>query len=422
MAVFPILFFLTVFLLKFPPFYLLPFQSRLVSSHTLSKGLILVLFMYMAYSRRKQVLSLIRHNTASVLVLVFFIAQSLSVIAATDIPLFLQTYQNSIFAVLLFLLSFLYAITGDRNKTKKILRLFFISCGVFFILFELAAILFPEQFVMFYKQFFQREMVDAYLVNLDRQRISFESNSEVFLPFLIFETVAENRFRIKLFLLAMALPLLSIFSNNRTRFAAMLFAVTASLLYLYKNLKLLRFILLVAIGLAVFTLAVQYSASNNRLNILDRLNTENNEADYDTISFRIKSLQIGMETAASHPLFGIGLGNYYQESEKALTKKNTPDYQYHYFDQVRFSPHNLFAQVAAETGITGLICLTALVVFFVVRDVQIARSGNIFLLECAIASWTVFIALLFNPPQTLYASGWFWFLRGIIEGLETGKD
>jgi len=55
-----------------------------------------------------------------------------------------------------------------------------------------------------------------------------------------------------------------------------------------------------------------------------------------------------------------------------------------------------------------------------IRDLKLLtkkQKSNIKLtnFQYIISSWTVFVYFLFNPTNTVYITGWFWFFRGILE-------
>ncbi|MEW6560274.1 MAG: Wzy polymerase domain-containing protein [Pseudomonadota bacterium] len=74
---------------------------------------------------------------------------------------------------------------------------------------------------------------------------------------------------------------------------------------------------------------------------------------------RLGLWQIAWEAFKSHPLFGVGLGNYVQWDYRLALSQSQPLFAN--------NAHNLFAQLAAETGLVGLLVVIVPAVMSVVR-------------------------------------------------------
>ncbi len=121
-----------------------------------------------------------------------------------------------------------------------------------------------------------------------------------------------------------------------------------------------------------------------------------------------------------YPVTGVGLGNYilYNDSPSICSYYVTKNYQKTYWKLVAYSPHNIFFQTLSETGFLGTASFVLLMGFFLVRDSRYLKYSKVTLITgLVIASWTIIVYCLFNPSYSLFVFGWFWFLRGLIEGV-----
>jgi O-antigen ligase len=70
-----------------------------------------------------------------------------------------------------------------------------------------------------------------------------------------------------------------------------------------------------------------------------------------SLSMRVELAKIGLDMAARHPVFGVGLGSYYVKSEPYLRSRHIA-YE-------RENAHNYFIQILAELGLSGLLIFLA---------------------------------------------------------------
>src|SRR3989338_6167815 len=96
----------SIFLIRLPPFYFFPIQSFLFLSHTLARLLILVLFSWifllLIYKKEKKQFPKIMQ----LLMIFWFVSQSISIVAANNIGAFLDGYKDIVFALLIFISTF----------------------------------------------------------------------------------------------------------------------------------------------------------------------------------------------------------------------------------------------------------------------------------------------------------------------------
>lgn len=130
---------------------------------------------------------------------------------------------------------------------------------------------------------------------------------------------------------------------------------------------------------------------------------------------RIGLIQTGLRMIRAHPVFGIGLGEFYQRTAEFSTA-----------DLIRRFPvvasgenaHNNIVQVAAELGIAGGIFFTWLVVAALVAATRRAlTAGDRFLLLVAAGVGAFALTMLGGHPLLIPEPGYmFWAMAGIAAG------
>lgn len=405
--------------IKLPPFYFIPIPSSFFVTHTLAKALIFLIFSFINifdFSRVKEVFS--KKLTLIKLVIIYFISQSVSIIKADDVLLFLKSYQNIISGILILILGF-YFLQINMKRILKI-NLMIYRLGIFFVLLELVFVFFNHFFIDLTKNFLQNEVLSAYITDFERGRSSIGLNLETLIPFFFIST---NKMSM---LFMLGISFLSILSNFRIRVITLLFSVLLSIVFFVKNLtKILNWEKLTFITIVVIS-ALLFSNNLFSFNIYDRLSLKDKQEDVSTIEFRINSALRSLDLFVSSPITGIGLGNY-SYSNKNLIRfnysfNNQSKYSQDYAELVRNSPHNVFFHTLAETGIFGLISYLLLILYFIKGDwsmisKRINNPSIQFGKACMIGSWSIFIFMLFNPSHTIFVTGWFWALRGFREAL-----
>lgn len=430
-------FLVAVFLIKVPPFYYLPIHNRIYSSHTLAKIIIGFIFLILFLINYQGIVNLINKKRNIFIILFFFISQSLSIISALDVILFWKSYHNLIFSLFIFLLSFLLVKLTRTRKTIKMLELFFIFNGLVLVFLELVLLIIPKPTLNFFSRFIQKEILDAYIVNFNRGRTSLESNVELFLPIflssaLFYKNQNPNK-SIFFFLISLMIFFLSIISNFRTRVVVSFFSILMVLIIFYfKKIKensrfelrsyAFNLLVIILIFFIIGRLTLNLSTNLFSFNVVDRLIFENETRDSSSTNYRIISIDKSLEIFRTFPLIGIGLGNFiYFNSSSTGIKYSliASESEKRYYERVFESPHNIFAQILAETGIMGIFSFLLLIFYFIVKDYRLFfHSKRKYIYGYIIASWEVFIFALFNPASTIFVIGWFWFLRGIIENLD----
>lgn len=308
-----------------------------------------------------------------------------------------------------------------------------IFTGICIVLLELIYFVFTDNVLYVFRLFLQKEVLDSYLTDLARGRYSLELITEAFASFFLASIfLSSDKFnfknRIVMILMSLTLIFLSFLSNFRSRVLMVLFSLISFfvLLMIKKNnyklsfSKVSYFVFFLTVLFVVF-LALSTSRQLFKFNVFSRFFLEDKYADLGTVNARISASYKSVDIFKSSPLLGVGLGQYvlynpinakfgfYLIEEK---------YKLNYQEYAALSPHNVLFQTLSETGILGIITYTFLIVYFAVVDlkrIKISKFG--FIHAYIISFWTIFIYTLFNPATTIFKIGWFWFTRGLIDGI-----
>jgi O-antigen ligase len=340
-----------------------------------------------------------------------------------DITFFLKDYLNVITHILLFLFGCIVSI--HYFKDLKIHKLI-VSIGLITISLELLLTFFFKNIQELLLLITQKEIVNAYLVDLERGRSWFILHTEIFFPifafFILFSRKIQSKILYSIYLLATVY--LSVFSNVRTRGIQLATAIVLTSIFLLIRNKAFatskKLVIFLAIGI-IGTIIVGLNISSNEYNfsIIDRFANESSVGDEQTIISRLSFYHKAYMMFLSSPFIGLGLGNYLN-TDVIINNPNlyfgSNNYKSSYAQEVAYSPHNIFFELLSETGILGLITFLLLCIYFLYTDYSFTLKGNKPLWPFAVSSWVIFTYTLFNPYNTLYIFGWFWFLRGIIEG------
>jgi O-antigen ligase len=171
----------------------------------------------------------------------------------------------------------------------------------------------------------------------------------------------ESSVRLKL-IAAYALGVISlalVFTYSRG--GALALAVVLLLAAINKKFKLQYLFL----GLIIVTPLLLFVPKEfeGRLNTLNQLIPGQNEATVDAdTSFQERTLlmRVAWEMFSDHPILGVGAGNYSEHYEDYAQRVGSTVSSYEDFGQRRF-PHSLYLQIAAETGLAGLLLFAGII-------------------------------------------------------------
>jgi O-antigen ligase len=160
-----------------------------------------------------------------------------------------------------------------------------------------------------------------------------------------------------------------------------------------------------SVALAVL-LAAGVTAVGVRAALLER------DSDYTGSGLRTQFNEASLRMIAAHPLWGIGVGQYYATSPLFLSPRTAYTYG-------RENAHNYFLQVGVELGVTGLVCFAVwMIAALVVATRALAADADARLLgltagvEALLA--TCFVSHPLLVPEVAYP---FWIGFGLMVGL-----
>lgn len=147
-----------------------------------------------------------------------------------------------------------------------------------------------------------------------------------------------------------------------SRGGAVALAVVVPLALLHRKIQA-KYILLILLAVAPLSLVVPERYSD-RLSTLAQLAPASNEAvlSNEDSSFRDRKLlmTVALRMFSDHPLLGVGVGNYSEHFDEYADHIGTTVSSKEKFGRVRY-PHNLYLQIAAETGLAGLLAFAAII-------------------------------------------------------------
>jgi len=407
----------SLLLIKFPPFNISQFVSKLSTTHVLAKFMLLFISVTLVIIDGKNVLSRLKQAPFLPLLSVYFLCGSISVFEANDISFFIQQYQNVVFGIIMFILAYLFVIKID---TKKIIT-FIIIVGLLSLLSDVLFILFSSSLLILLEEYIQKEMYALYSFNLNENKYNLYLSTEIFLPFFLFyiATYWKKRWYIFSIISTVLMGFIALFSNFRTRLIQFVFVSMTSIYYLRSTFKksIIPLLVLILIGASLSFMVIR---SNTSFDILDRF-ILSDEKDVNTILYRFDTFSYASSILQAKPLFGVGLGNYKFYINQRKNAGIRDEASRLHTNETNDNPHSVFIQIITETGVIGFISFIALLFYFLKNDIGLMKnqidSKNSFLFSCIIASWTLFLYGVFNPFNTIFLNGWFWYFRGTIEGI-----
>lgn len=397
------IYYVSLFLMLIPPFTLF-FSSFNVNS--IANTIWVVLFIVIGILLFKKKIKLKGDNQSLKLFLLFFAAQSVSVITAANMQAFWQRDKDIVVSGIFFIISL--ALLDDKASLKKIMFIM-LAAGAINIALEFFIFFYPEFFSQWGGVFLHKGYLDLIMSNINRSRIYIESYDEILIPILVYFLAQ----KIKVASLIMLLPLVffSFASNFRTRSLMLGFALGTSAITLLKS-KTKMFIFFMILTPMLFYIFYTFLARGVGFTTIERLLLEDKQEDVLTVTGRIDRWRKAAEIGFSSPIFGVGLGNYYdnlsikeQKSFSILRENNEA------FERAAQYPHNIFFHTFAETGLVGLLSFLLLLVYFVKKDASIVIKGDNLSKMFVISFWTLFIHSLFNPAFTTRYLILFWLLR-----------
>lgn len=402
------LFLICLFLIKIPPFYIIPLiKNGFLTTHTLARLIVVILFLNQIFINKKY---FFYKSKPIIIFLIYFGFVSLSIISTVNIKDYLLRYKDIVFPGLFLFLTLVF-----KYKKNDILKIFFYAAIVNFF-YQIFLFINPRAFTSFAGFFVYSSHLELVLINIGRARIFIETYDEIAIPFVFYYLSISNKGKEKIYLYTILafISLPSFLSNFRSRILMLLFSFIMSFIFLTKkrlNQKILIFIILMFIGYFSYII-LNY---NFKFSFIDRFALTDKKEDINTIGYRWNNIVISEKIAESQPLLGVGLGNYYDnlppEKKSFLSLSN---WQNKEAQIASTNPHNIFAQILSELGFISLFFYLIMISYFALSDIKILLKQNNFPKAIIISFWSLFIYSLFNPTTTLTYNSLFWILRALI--------
>lgn len=406
------LFITTILLFKIPNFYLIPFgENPFLTSQSLARILTLCTFVYIWATHIKNGTAFINKKPdifMALLILIFFIFQSLSIVSAINMLSFFNRYKDVFIGICSFFLFYHYS----KNFTTIISVLVF-SAGINIILGTILFV-FTDYFVTFARFFFYQNYVKLLEANLARGRIYLPTFDEIIIPFLFLPGIGtilgHKTSKIYIFI---GITFFSLASNIRSN-VFMLFAGIIGSLVAFKKIAINK-LLFSLVGIMIIGYLVNIIMVNAvGISFVDRVLFRSQFQDIDTIVARAGQIEESLSMSFEN-LFGVGLGNYYDNLNIEKSSLSLSEERRNEVRSANEYAHNIFALIAAESGLLSLAVFLIILIAFVRHDIYLVKEGNYKKLASALAFWVIFSWGLFNPPVSGSYQFLFWGLRGLAQ-------
>jgi len=186
-------------------------------------------------------------------------------------------------------------------------------------------------------------------------------------------------------------------------------------IFLLTNRKIIYSSAIIILGLFIIGSTINYlSSSFFGYSYFDRFLLTNTQ---DTISIvsRNDSINKALDMGIANPFFGVGLGNYYNHIPNQYKFSSTLNSNSQELSNIALqNPHNIFAQLFAETGFFSVGFYFVMLFIFLKSDISIFRKNKPTYQKAFIISfWTLFTYSLFNPVTSLAYNSLFWSFRAL---------
>lgn len=405
-------------LIKLFPLYLGSATTKLLSTHVLAKIVLVFPFMvaslgslYRPQSFRKKL------DGAFVFAFLLYVfAQTTSVIPAIDMEAYMRQLQNVFFHYVLFYVG--YHIFSEK-KYKNIFFTYLFCVGIACVIIDSLFLFFGTTLLGFIQNSIQTEMVALFVHNARMGRFNSYLVLDSFIPIFFFFYHESDKKKHHTALLIAVLGIVMLFSYLslfRTRLIQGIFALLTSLFVYFKDKRCFIVLVLLVPTMLMGIYAATKLVSPTSMTVIERFLLTDKGEDIDTIEYRYKSLQIAGELLTSSPLVGIGLGNYKIYINKVAGFSIEDPFKKVHYEETLNNPHSVFIEIISETGILGILGYIALLCYFLYKDIPIIIKGtDKHISSIMILAWTLFLYGIFNPFNTVYIAGWFWFMRGYIQ-------
>lgn len=402
------LFISAFFIFQIFPFYPLYFHISALSSHSIARYLLLYLLAYVIFKTWKSQ-DILQNSMTNIAIAIFVVTQSLSAITAMNWVSFIELANRFMFGIIIYVVGCYFL------KSKKAIWIMLLS------LFASIVIITIYQFIIFfYPSQFNRYLLpilyEPYLEVIDNYYALNKLFVDIFNPafgaLILFLFYFYRNFvkRIGLIVLFGSLIFFSIVSNFRTHALMLITSVIFELFILFRGRGKIPVVMVLA-GIALISIVTFNLISQTTI---DRLFLPT-ISDYATLSSRTEMWALSTEMGLSSPLFGVGIGNFYDNfPNKKIFKNSLIDWKNAEERVVIIDPHNIFFSTFAQTGFLGLFALIFMLFTFIKNDIQFFKENDLMLTTISICFWSLFLYSLLNPAISLQYLTLYWVLRSSL--------
>ncbi|KKQ38534.1 MAG: hypothetical protein US54_C0008G0009 [Candidatus Roizmanbacteria bacterium GW2011_GWA2_37_7] len=401
-----------VLFIRLPPIYIAPIKSSFVMSHTIARLLILLALALQMYKRDglKEIHTIPKVTLA--LISFWLFSQSLSIFGATNIYSFLDGYKDIFFGIMVFVSTF---IVVSKKNTSNIIAIL-LGSSFIHLLFQNLIYFWPERMLRIFSELIYSPYLDVLQYQFNRGRFFGDALDEVVIPLIIFVLVskAKNVKKLIAMFLFGTITFITIASNWRSKLVVYLLALFCSIIITRNYQKiippLIGFILILSIIFSNFV-----SLNTVGTNVLDRVIFDIEE-EYRPIDARFNYWKEASSIGMSSPLYGVGVGNYY-DNLSSLSQQYSQSSQVNRYKNftVIDDPHNILVSTFVSSGFLGLFAFILLFSYFFIDDLKSMYKNNLQLKMFVIIFWSIFAYSMFNPWIYFGYLGFLWFIRGVIE-------
>jgi hypothetical protein len=407
------IYFLSIFLVSLPPIFL---GFSFLNTHSLAKAIFAGLFAIYLFGFQKISLPE-KENTFLYLFLALFGIQSISIIGASNSLAFLAQYEDLVFSAFFVLVSLF--IIDSLSDIKNVLYIFLLS-GIINIFLQAFLVVEPNGFLNIAKNFLHQDYLELIKLNLERKRIYLEIYDEILIPLAVYVFIKAKKIKTKTtsFVFAISLIVFSFISNFRTRFLMLAVSLAGSFLVFIREAGKKLIIGTGIVGI-IFLLLYTLMVKATGFSVVERIFLEDRVEDVETVTQRFGAWEVSTQMGFSSPIFGVGLGNYYDHipsSKKHIF--SVFERKQKEFEFAAYYPHNLFFKTLAENGVLGAIIFVLLLIYFAKKDYDILLNKPVFPKVLVISFWSLFTHVMFNPAITIKIYMTYWILRILIEKVD----
>ncbi len=380
-------FILSIFLFRFPPIYILGIHNTLLTTEAFAIFIILFEFIitfFLMITKKER----IKFDKETLIVLLFFFSQSVSILGASNISSFINMYWKIILGIIVFIIGKYSLFSHESKFYNKSMAALAWGALVATIL-QVVLLFYPVIYSAIGHSLIYTNIFNIIMANSNIGKLVDDTYFEVVTPVLIFYYLNSKGFtKLTIIILFFAVGFISFASNLRARFLVFIFSSLITIISLKKIFRFFQFqlrknviiILVIIVALSLMGNAITKSITG--YTVIDRFLLQDETADYNTIAWRFEMYNQSIDMVSGNPIFGVGLGNFYDFlSSKYKTNvnfilKTNPTSQEISSLALSGGTHNIFFQTLGETGLFGLFSLFIMLGSFLKKDISLFRTNN----------------------------------------------